>query len=259
MECEIDMTPHRNQVHINPTKLVPKLLIPWASCQIRKIAGCACAGNAGKVSPPQRVSDPELHHSTCVVHVPWCMSGSLTSGFLWSQWRGKLSRHSRRMRNLQFCVSGDRPMDPLITNHIARDDADRNIESTVHEELIDVQKCNYVIERWNSFKGRKWFDANLFFIVTTCTFLISCCLDSQYVSYSWSTYHFIIVNCLKKKHNTAYKWIAILTTEMIFVSRFHISKTKITKRWKIYKMWRVQRRVLINSMFNKTRRFFMNI
>ena len=46
-------------------------------------------------------------------------------------------------------------MDPLITNHIARDDADRKIESTVHEELIDVQKSNYVIERWNSFKGRK--------------------------------------------------------------------------------------------------------
>ena len=24
---------------------------PWASCQIRKIAGCACAGNAGNVFP----------------------------------------------------------------------------------------------------------------------------------------------------------------------------------------------------------------
>ena len=26
-------------------------VLPWASCQIRKIAGCACAGNAGNVSP----------------------------------------------------------------------------------------------------------------------------------------------------------------------------------------------------------------
>ena len=54
------------------------------------------------------------HHGlavpTCVTHVPWCMSGSLTSGFLWSRWRGKRSRHSRRMRNLQFYVSGKRPM-----------------------------------------------------------------------------------------------------------------------------------------------------
>ena len=58
----------------------------WASYQIRKIAGCACAGNAGNVFPRrlfQRkplVSDPGMHHGTCVTHVPWCMSGSLTCG-----------------------------------------------------------------------------------------------------------------------------------------------------------------------------------
>ena len=59
---------------------------PWASYQIRKIAGCACAGNAGNVSPCRRfqrkplVSDPGMHHGTCVTHVPWCMSRSLTCG-----------------------------------------------------------------------------------------------------------------------------------------------------------------------------------
>ena len=58
----------------------------WASYQIRKIAGCACAGNAGNVSPLRRFrrkplfSDPGMHHGTCVTHVPWCMSGSLTCG-----------------------------------------------------------------------------------------------------------------------------------------------------------------------------------
>ena len=26
------------------------------------------------------VSDPGLHHGTCVMHVPWCMPGSLTHG-----------------------------------------------------------------------------------------------------------------------------------------------------------------------------------
>ena len=46
-----------------------------------------------------------MHHSTCVTHVPWCMSGSLTrSG------GGKRSRHSWRMRNPQFYVSGKRPI-----------------------------------------------------------------------------------------------------------------------------------------------------
>ena len=58
----------------------------WASYQIPKIAGCACAGNAGNVFPRRRfqkkllVSDPGMHHGTCVTHVPWCMSGSLTCG-----------------------------------------------------------------------------------------------------------------------------------------------------------------------------------
>ena len=30
-------------------------------------------------SPPPRVSDPGMHHGTCVTHVPWYMSRSLTS------------------------------------------------------------------------------------------------------------------------------------------------------------------------------------
>ena len=68
----------------------------WASRRIRKIEACACAGDAGNV----------FH----VTHVPWCMSGSLTSGFLWSRWRGERSRHSQHMRNPQFNVSRKRPM-----------------------------------------------------------------------------------------------------------------------------------------------------
>ena len=60
-------------------------------------------------SPPPRVSDPDMHHGTCMTHVSWCMLGSLTSGFLCSRRRGKRSRHSRRMRNPPFYVSGKRP------------------------------------------------------------------------------------------------------------------------------------------------------
>ena len=58
--------------------------MPWASYQIRIIAGCACAGNARNVFPRhwlQRkplVSNPGMHHGTCVTHVPWCMSGLLS-------------------------------------------------------------------------------------------------------------------------------------------------------------------------------------
>ena len=55
----------------------------------------------GTYSPPPRVSDPDMYHG---------MSGSLTSGFLWSWLREKRSHHSRRMRNPQFYISGKRPI-----------------------------------------------------------------------------------------------------------------------------------------------------
>ena len=63
------------------------------------------------------LSDPDMHHSTCVRHAPWCMSGSLTSGFLWRRWRGNRSRYSRCMRNRQFYVSGRKAMMVECQNH----------------------------------------------------------------------------------------------------------------------------------------------
>ena len=79
-----------------------------ASYQIRKLAGCACAGNAGNPFPA--TAGLRSRHASRVTHVPWCMPRSLTGGFLWSRWRGKFSRHSRHMRNPQFYVSDKRPM-----------------------------------------------------------------------------------------------------------------------------------------------------
>ena len=68
-----------------------------------------------------RVSDPDMHHGTCVTLVSWCMPGSLLSGFLWSRWRGKCSRHCRRRRNPQFYVSGKRPIGKCSPNvHLIR-------------------------------------------------------------------------------------------------------------------------------------------
>ena len=61
------------------------------------------------------------HHGlailTCVTHVPWCMSGSLTSGFHGGRWE-KRSRNSRHMRKPQFHVSGKKPMDDSDTSNI---------------------------------------------------------------------------------------------------------------------------------------------
>ena len=65
--------------------------LPWASCQIRKIAGAHALGMPGTFSPSPQVSDPYMHHGTCVTHVPWCMPGSLTNGFLWNRRWGETS------------------------------------------------------------------------------------------------------------------------------------------------------------------------
>ena len=55
-----------------------------------KLRAAHAPGMPGTFSPPPRVSDPDMHHGTCVTHVPWCMPGSLTSGFLWIRWRGNV-------------------------------------------------------------------------------------------------------------------------------------------------------------------------
>ena len=95
-----------------PTNLLNGPLTRYAKLKVANTPGMP-----GTFSPPQRVSDPDMHHGTSVTHVPWSMSGSLTSGFLWSRWRGKRSRHSRRMPNPQFFVSCKRPMaDWMIDN-----------------------------------------------------------------------------------------------------------------------------------------------
>ena len=90
--------------------LAPIPVMPWASYQIRKIAGCACARNAGNVFPRRRfqrkplVSDPGMHHGTCVTHVPWCKSGSLTCG------DGENVPGITGACATQICVSGKRPI-----------------------------------------------------------------------------------------------------------------------------------------------------
>ena len=85
-------------------------------------------GRPGTFPPPPWVSDPDIHHGTSVTHVPWCMTVSVTSGFLWSQWQGKRYRHSRNICNPQFSVSGKRPMQK---------------EFKMERSLEKIHSCNY--------------------------------------------------------------------------------------------------------------------
>ena len=61
-------------------------IMSWASYQIRKIAVCACAWNATKRFPRHQlqrqllVSDPGMHHGTCITHMSSRRSGALILG-----------------------------------------------------------------------------------------------------------------------------------------------------------------------------------
>ena len=68
-------------------------------------------GMPGTFSPPTRVSDTDMHHGTCVTHVPWCMPESLKSGFLWSRGRENVPGIPGACAtcNFTFLLSGPSP------------------------------------------------------------------------------------------------------------------------------------------------------
>ena len=57
----------------------------WALAKWVKLRDAHTPRMPGMFSPPSRISDPDMHHGTCVTHVPWCLPKSLTSGLLWSR------------------------------------------------------------------------------------------------------------------------------------------------------------------------------
>ena len=80
------------------------LLADTQNCGLRMRRECRERFPHHRLQRKLLVSGPGMHHGTCdaraVMHV----------GIANPRWRGKRSRHSRRMRNPQFCVSGKRPI-----------------------------------------------------------------------------------------------------------------------------------------------------
>ena len=75
-------------------------------------------GMPGMFFPPQRISDPDVHHGTCVMHVPWCMPESLTSGSIRSRCGGKNVPGipgACATRNFKYLVRG--PWETMIESY----------------------------------------------------------------------------------------------------------------------------------------------
>ena len=86
------------------------LLPDKQNCGLRMHRECRERFPRQRLQRKPLVSDPGMHHGTCVTNVPWCMSGSLTPPPPPPPETEKSSRHSRRIRNPQFYVSGKRPI-----------------------------------------------------------------------------------------------------------------------------------------------------
>ena len=52
----------------------------WQNCRLRMRWECLERFPRHWLQRKLLVSDPGIHHITCVAHLPWCMSGSLTRG-----------------------------------------------------------------------------------------------------------------------------------------------------------------------------------
>ena len=136
------------------------------ACRSERISvqQACCTKGPSTFSPPPRVSDPDTHHGTCVTHVPRCMPGSQTSGFHWSQWRGK---HCRRMRNPQFF-------------HIWQEAHVRTIRKWLEEHWDwTLRNTQYAVFRESSFTPHHWtacrtyLIAKRFWVVVICP-IIKC-------------------------------------------------------------------------------------
>ena len=56
------------------------LLPDMQNCGLRMRPECRESFFHLRLQGKPLVSDPGMHYSTCIIHVPWCMSGSLTRG-----------------------------------------------------------------------------------------------------------------------------------------------------------------------------------
>ena len=97
-----------------------------------KLRDAHAPGMPGTFSPPPWVGDPDMYHGTCVTRVPWW---SLTSGFLWSRWRGKRSLHpgACATHNFTYLVRG-----PWQMNHLCCECFNFNGRSPFYLQMLTM-------------------------------------------------------------------------------------------------------------------------
>ena len=139
---------------------------------MRKIAGCACTGMPGTFSPTpaskETASQLSRHASRHVRHARVVMHVGIAIPWLWV----KRSRHSRRMRNSQFYVSG-----PLRWHHMTHQIIGNTIVcSTAYNHSYTLL---VVCEGTHLTKGQWW--GNSFHIVTSSHMIITIVIPMAFI------------------------------------------------------------------------------
>ena len=127
---------------------------------------------AGTFSPQQTsketASYPGKHRGTCITHVPWCISGSLTRG----GGENVTDIFSWRMRNPQFYVSGKRPAAECLA-HWPPLFVSKGVSESVTKNTKCVIKINFASTSCshNSHMFTHCYRSRLHFILTIVPFI----------------------------------------------------------------------------------------
>ena len=134
------------------------LLTSWWLChngpltRYAKLRIAHAPGMPGTFPRHCRVRYPDMHHETCVTHVPWCMPGSLSSSFLWCRWRGNVPGIPGACATLNFTylVRGQ-CKSALSQSYDAMHDEKKLIGSRSHSLAVGAA----TVAPW-SFVDKKW-------------------------------------------------------------------------------------------------------
>ena len=121
-----------------------------------KLRVAHASGMPGTFSPPPRVSDPDMHHGTCVKHVPWCMPGSLIIAF---------SRFPIKSVAGKMFLAFSAPVQPAILR----------IWQEAHAATCEEgQACLLNTKQW--FISKCLYDNHSLVLANYCLVLNTCCI-----------------------------------------------------------------------------------
>ena len=127
------------------------------------------------------VSDPSMHHGTCVMHVPWYMSGSLTRG---GGENVPGSPGACATRNFAYLVRGPGP---------------------------STSKCvRFVTFQWITYRIQSWWPRVRFRFMPAMLLLFSLTpLKSLHVQYRWFIKHGVIVTEALQSQSQRLSWMCL--------------------------------------------------